>query len=604
MIADIDQKKTYLPALQRKFVWNKDQIELLFDSLMRNYPFGTFLFWRLSKESADSYVFYDFLTDYDERNPYNRRKLGAFTHPEIIGVLDGQQRLSSMYIGFLGSHTEKTPHLRRNNPKAYEKKYLYLNLLSLPYFVNSEDEIETSEDEQFEFQFRTEESVATNFTQKVVHQDGTASRNEAVFWMKVSQALIWKKEPEFDKVIDGLKSECRTDEQRNAIDLNKRFIKKALETLHKRIQTDELINYFEVAKDDLEDILKIFVRVNSGGTVLSKTDLLFSTIVATWDDGREKIESLLKIINAKGDKFNFGNEYLMRCCLVLTDGPVLYKVNSFKAENVKKIQTEWPKIAKAIEKTVDLLAEFGFNESVLSSQNATIIMAYYLYKGGDTSDESKQGMKKYLVHALLNQVYGTAQEQLINTLRNAFRREVRNTNSVTTYEGLNQGFSFEKLLKIELPSQKSLAVTDADISNFLKATKGPSSFLVLTLLYPYLRYNEIAFHQDHIHPVAGFNDENFRSLCIPEEQWQEWRDLRDTVPNLQLMEGKQNSEKNATAFIDWFNKKSEDDRNKFAENNYFKPNCDLRFQSFLDFYKDREILLSEKLRAIFAPTNN
>ena len=192
--------------------------------------------------------------------------------------------------------------------------------------------------------------------------------------MKVSQALIWKKEPEFDKVIDGLKSECRTDKQRNAIDLNKRFIKKALETLHKRIQTDELINYFEVAKDDLEDILKIFVRVNSGGTVLSKTDLLFSTIVATWDDGREKIESLLKIINAKGDKFNFGNEYLMRCCLVLTDGPVLYKVNSFKAENVKKIQTEWPKIAKAIEKTVDLLAEFGFNESVLSSQNATIIM--------------------------------------------------------------------------------------------------------------------------------------------------------------------------------------------------------------------------------------
>ena len=134
--------------------------------------------------------------------------------------------------------------MRRNNPKAYEKKYLYLNLLSLPYFVNSEDEIETSEDEQFEFQFRTEESVATNFTQKVVHQDGTASRNEAVFWMKVSQALIWKKEPEFDKVIDGLKSECRTDKQRNAIDLNKRFIKKALETLHKRIQTDELINYF------------------------------------------------------------------------------------------------------------------------------------------------------------------------------------------------------------------------------------------------------------------------------------------------------------------------------------------------------------------------
>ena len=61
VIADIDQNKIYLPALQRKFVWRKDQIELLFDSLMRNYPFGTFLFWRLHKYKAESYVFYEFM---------------------------------------------------------------------------------------------------------------------------------------------------------------------------------------------------------------------------------------------------------------------------------------------------------------------------------------------------------------------------------------------------------------------------------------------------------------------------------------------------------------------------------------------------------------
>ncbi len=603
MIADIDQKKTYLPALQRKFVWNTDQIELLFDSLMRNYPFGTFLFWRLAKKSAESYVFYEFLTDYDERTPYNRRKTGAFTHPEVIGVLDGQQRLSSMYIGLMGSHTEKTPHLRRANPNAYEKKYLYLNLLSLPYVVNAEGKIETSEDQKFEFHFRTEENVATNFTRKVVHKDGTASRNEAMFWMKVSQALVWDDEPEFDELIKGFLLECQTEEQKTAIKLNERFIKRALDTLHKRVQSDQLINYFEVAKDDLEDILKIFVRVNSGGTVLSKTDLLFSTIVATWDDGREKIETLLKAINEKGDKFNFGNEYLMRCCLVLTDGPVLYKVNSFKTENVLKIQNEWTKIAQAIDKTVDLLVEFGFNGSVLSSQNATIIIAYYLYKGGDTSDESKQGMKKYLVHALLNQVYGTAQEQLINTFRNAFRREVRNTNGVTTYEGLNQVFSFENLLKIELPSQKSLGVTDTDISRFLRATKGPSSFLVLTLLYPHLRYNEIAFHQDHMHPAAGFSDENFRKMEIPEEQWKEWRDRRDTVPNLQLMEGKQNSSKNATAFVDWFQAKTESEQEAFAKYNFFLAKSDLSFKSFMSFYDTREKDLGDQLRKVLAITN-
>src|SRR5207245_778836 len=103
--------------------------------------------------------------------------------------------------------------------------------------------------------------------------------------------LSWDEEPEFDHIIKGLLAQCQTPEQKAAISQQQRLIRRGLDTLHKRIQKDELINYFEVAKNDLEDILKIFVRVNSGGTVLSKTDLLFSTIVATWDDGREQIEN-------------------------------------------------------------------------------------------------------------------------------------------------------------------------------------------------------------------------------------------------------------------------------------------------------------------------
>ncbi len=162
--------------------------------------------------------------------------------------------------------------------------------------------------------------------------------------MKVGKVLSWDAEPEFDRLVDGFKDSCTSDKQLAAFVEKRRLIRRALETLHQRIHRDELINYFEVAKDDLEDILKIFVRVNSGGTILSKTDLLFSTIVATWDDGREKIEKLLKTINEKGDGFKFGNEFLMRCCLVLSDSPVVFKVNSFKSENVQRIQDGWPSI--------------------------------------------------------------------------------------------------------------------------------------------------------------------------------------------------------------------------------------------------------------------
>lgn len=386
-ILDIEDSKMYLPALQRKFVWDKPQIATLFDSIMRNYPIGTFLFWKLKNDVANGYVFYEFLREYNQLEPYNKRKEGNFLKPEIIGVLDGQQRLSSIYIALQGSYTEKIYRLRKTSSYAYRKTNLYLNVLSLPYFIKKDDTIEIYEEQNFEFVFLTEEESKNWVSRKVkrTDEDGTEQVIEdTMYWLKVGDVLAWGEDPEFDNLIEKFTPTTINDKQRELIILNKRFIKKALETLNKRITSEELINYFEITKDDLEDILKIFVRVNSGGTALSKTDLLFSTIVATWDDGRDKIEELLKTINQKGDKFSFTNEFLMRSCLVLTDTSVLFKVKSFKSENVQKIKDDWKKLVTAITQTVDLLVEFGFNGTLLTSQNSIIIIAYYIYKGVGT----------------------------------------------------------------------------------------------------------------------------------------------------------------------------------------------------------------------------
>ncbi|MEI6714364.1 MAG: DUF262 domain-containing protein [Verrucomicrobiota bacterium] len=602
-LADIDQNKVFLPALQRKFVWGKPQIELLFDSMMRNYPFGTFLFWRLRRQKADSYVFYEFLTDYDSRTPYNRRHTGAFLHPEIIGVLDGQQRLSSMYLGLMGTHREKIPYKRGSSDDDFPKMCLYLNLLSLPYTLDANDKIQLSEEENFEFRFLKPDTAGSTVERRVHGGNGDKERTEPVFWMKVGQVLSWDDEPEFGRVIDQFRDGCASERQRTAFTVQRRMIERGLRTLHDRIHRDELINYFEVAKDDLEDILKIFVRVNSGGSILSKTDLLFSTIVATWNDGREEIEKLMKAINEKGDGFNFTNEYLMRCCLVLSDGPVIYKVNSFKAENVQKIRDEWPRIAEAIIKTVDLLTSFGFSGPVLTSQNATIILAYYIHKGGSLDAESKVGMRKYLIHALLNTIYGSAQEQLISTLRGAFRAEVVEESGKVTYRGTRPKFLFDELLEIELPQQKRLAITEDDLERFLSHSKGPGAFLVLTLLYPHLRYSEVTFHQDHIHPFSGFTKERFAEVGIPEAEWQDWWDMRDRIPNLQLLKDLQNISKNATPLKEWLANLSPSELRNFIENNYFPEGVGFDFKDFRVFYTQRKELLRRELRKILAMTN-
>ena len=599
VIKEIDGSKIYLPALQRKFVWEKHQIELLFDSLMRNYPFGTFLFWKLQRKKAENYVFYDFLKEYDERSPYNRRKTGAFLHDEIIGVLDGQQRLSSMYIGLMGTHTEKTKRKHSANPNAYEKTCLYVNLLSLPYTIDVHDKIITQEDQNFEFRFLTNEKASSSITRKIE----TSDVEEPMLWFKVGDVLSWEDEPEFDHIVEKYIEKSQNEIQKVNILRNKRLIKRGLETLHKRIRRDELINFFQVEKGDLEDILKIFVRVNSGATILSTTDLLFSTIVATWDDGREQIETLQKKINEKGDGFNFDNEYLMRCCLVLTDGPVLFKVKSFKSENVEFIRNQWTKIAEAIEKTVDLLVEFGFSGSVLASKNATILIAYYIFKGGDQSKESKDGIRKYLIHALLNGIFGGSQDQVISTLRNDFREEVKNDAGSINYIGRHKKFSFADVLKIELPQKKSLAVSEADIEGFLQLKKGSSTFMLLSLLYPHLRYNDTIFHQDHIHPAAGFTKAFFERNNIRDEEMKKWLELRDCVPNLQLMNGPQNSSKNDTPLKKWLESKDPAYLTNFRMENYFPDGIDLEFENFMQFFENRKQKLKEELKKVLAISN-
>lgn len=52
VVEDIDKKKYYLPAIQRKYVWKEEQIVKLMDSIMRGYPFGTFLFWKVKKKNS------------------------------------------------------------------------------------------------------------------------------------------------------------------------------------------------------------------------------------------------------------------------------------------------------------------------------------------------------------------------------------------------------------------------------------------------------------------------------------------------------------------------------------------------------------------------
>ena len=295
----------------------------------------------LKQLKIDDYVFYKFLPDYHQKDNYLYDKA---PHPEIkdeiIGVLDGQQRLCSMYIALQGTYSVKKKYASWDAPNAFPKKELYFNLLS-----------DVMEDEDQEI----------NYSFKFLTGDEAKKNSETQHWFKVKEIIKWDNdEPPIDDFYDLLLENDSNRTIMNNLKQKRRDIKRDLRILHDKISRDKLINYFKISHKSLDDILPIFIRVNSGGTPLSKTDLLFSTIIATWEQGREEIETFIEEINAKGEGFKFSNDFIMRSCLVLTDCDVLFKVNNFGKDNVETIQREWKTIKNALYQPVNLLVPLKF----------------------------------------------------------------------------------------------------------------------------------------------------------------------------------------------------------------------------------------------------
>ena len=112
-IDNVHKKNYLLPAIQREFVWGTEQIERLFDSLMRDYPISSFLFWKVEKQNIQKYQFYEFVRDYHERDNRHNPKANLSGESGITAILDGQQRLTSLYIGLKGTYSFKLPHQQR-----------------------------------------------------------------------------------------------------------------------------------------------------------------------------------------------------------------------------------------------------------------------------------------------------------------------------------------------------------------------------------------------------------------------------------------------------------------------------------------------------------
>ena len=92
-IEHIRKNEYLLPAFQRDFVWSAEQIEKLFDSLMKGFPISSMLFWKVKGETKTDFRFYRFLTNYVQYHKICNDSIPTDQVNDFHAILDGQQRL-------------------------------------------------------------------------------------------------------------------------------------------------------------------------------------------------------------------------------------------------------------------------------------------------------------------------------------------------------------------------------------------------------------------------------------------------------------------------------------------------------------------------------
>ena len=151
-----------LPDIQRDFVWNTDRITELLDSLMREFPFGSLLFWETRFHEVQ---YRNFERDYQSGMRFTTKEK-SLNEPKVM-VLDGQQRLQSLIIALVGS---------------FDGKKCYFDLLSGPSDTISE--VEELPD-GFDFRFLSDE-------QYKAESKFPENRLPAHIWIPVSQVMSWE----------------------------------------------------------------------------------------------------------------------------------------------------------------------------------------------------------------------------------------------------------------------------------------------------------------------------------------------------------------------------------------------------------------------------
>ncbi|WP_332246944.1 nuclease, EndA/NucM family protein [Helicobacter pylori] len=351
---------------------------------------------------------------------------------------------------------------RSDNPNAYEEKRLYLNLKHQPNMDNPEDNY------RFEFHAQKPEN------------------DKEHFWFKVGDIL------ELKSVINYAREHNLGNEE-----------SELLETLNKAFHDKQLISFFEETEKNLNKVLNIFIRVNSGGVKLSYSDLLMSILTANFSsDIREKMNELVDALKDKGFS-NVGQDQVLKTCLLLIGKDTTFELKNFNKKNIKEIEENWEKITDSIYDAAELLETSGY-AGYLGSAYILSSLAYFYFLNSKMNENDKKQALKFVRNAQITSYFSNSTDTKLNNIANSMK-------DAQTFEAFNHNLAKHQT--------SPLKITNDSIEEMMCSSSHALVFPILQILYQNLNCKTNTFHIDHIYPKSKFKKN--KKL---DKDFYEWKD--------------------------------------------------------------------------------
>lgn len=267
-----------LPEIQRRYIWPREKVRALLDSIYKEYPSGSILLWRTDRPV-------------DTRQAATAADSGA-TGPagEPYLLLDGQQRLTSL-AAILGDAPIRTSARKGGRPAR----------ISI-YFNMDHPESVTSPDTEDDRAGSIDEDAATDHS---IFRLETRAVVADPLWIPVTELFrdgpvptlsrtgIDPGDPSYQKYLARLVGLQRAASYQYPVQI-----------------LDKSVSY--------EEVTDIFVRVNSQGTKLRKADLALAQVTSRWKGSMDLFTDAVEALRKR--RFSLDEGFLIRCLISVSTG--------------------------------------------------------------------------------------------------------------------------------------------------------------------------------------------------------------------------------------------------------------------------------------------